>query len=77
MRHTQQDLNRLWDEVQSGRLATKANVVRPLAAPGSFDVLPEIVVSDSALQVLSVPIKDNADRAVYARKVGGAWVEVP
>lgn len=55
----------------------KANAVRPMATPGSRDILPEIVYSDTSAQVLSVPTKNNTDRAVYARKPGGLWVELP
>lgn len=77
MQHTQMQLNQIWDDVASGRQAHKADAVRSLAAPGGVDVLPVIVVNDVVAQVLSVPVKDNTARVVYARKPGGTWVELP
>jgi hypothetical protein len=77
MTHSQKQLNQFWAAIQSGQQAEKADAVRPMAAPGSYDILPEILCSDKEAQVMSVPIEGSPDRAIYARKPGGSWVELP
>jgi hypothetical protein len=76
MQYTQEQLNQLWAAIQSGQQVKKADAVRPMAALSSFDILPVIVYSDTVAQVMSVPINGNSERAIYARKPGGLWVEL-
>jgi hypothetical protein len=77
MQHTPEQLNEIWQAIQSGQQAMQANTVRSMAAPGHIDTLPVIVISDPSVQVLSVPTNHNTERAVYARKPSGSWVELP
>jgi hypothetical protein len=77
MTHPEEQLNEFWAEIQSGQQAKKADAVRPMAAAGGYDILPEIVFSDEGAEVMSVPIEGSSKRAVYARKPGGSWVELP
>lgn len=77
MHYTEDELNKIYADIKSGEQAPKANVVRPIASPAHPDILPEIIVSDEVADVMSVPIRNNTTRAVYARKPSGRWIELP
>jgi hypothetical protein len=70
MKHSQDEINDIWDAVCAGKFEAAAS-----DSPNT--IRPRKIVDDQVEQVISIPIDDGFGDVVYSRKPGGAWSEVP
>jgi hypothetical protein len=71
-----EEVNGIYEEIVSGRLAAKVSVVRPMANPTHPDIVPEIIYRDESTEAISIPANDNSERDVYVRRHGEPWQQV-
>lgn len=73
MKHTQAQLDEIWDAINKPENRKKAKEAEDAGIPA-----PKVITDDAVAQVMSMPSDQKAATLdIYGRRPGGPWVEIP